>query len=224
MQSFKRLMPREPRTPPYLSWPVIALTLAIVAGLGWWIIQRDAPVPATAPVSAPRSDAGKRKPITQAPRADTTPVTPPPSAAPAPVLVPREDEEKIHAWLTGFDDTNEVAAAILSGWKQLSEPGRTAAAPHLLNLVPNERFQDLAAILLDPATNSDVKDILFAGILNRDDAFKWPLIVRVMEQKNHPHSQDARNMLTVVLGKDLGDDWPQWRELMRTELLKQSQP
>ena len=136
-------------------------------------------------------------------------------------MVPRADEEKINTWLTGFDDTNLTAAAFLAGWNQLSEPGRTAAAPHLLNLVPDDRFEALAGILLDPATNGNVKDILFAGILNRDDALKWPLILRVMEQKNHPHSQDARNMLTVVLGKDLGDDWPRWRELMRTQLLKQ---
>jgi hypothetical protein len=38
--------------------------------------------------------------------------------------------------------------------------GRTAAAPHLLNLVPDERFEDLAGILLDPATNGDVKAFL----------------------------------------------------------------
>lgn len=167
-----------------------------------------------------REDVVARKPSVRAPLtyepAATLPV---PSVTPAPV--PREDEERIHAWLTGFDDTNETAAAILAGWKQLSEAGRTAAAPHLLNLVPDERFEDLAQILLDPATNGDVKDILFAGILNREDALKWPLIVRIMEQKTHPHSEDARKMLTVVLGKDLGDDWPRWRELMRTQLLKQ---
>jgi len=216
-------MPDEPRTPSILSWPVIALILAIVAGLGWWIMERNAPAPATAPVLPPRSDAGKPKQPVQPPRADTSPVVRPPPP-PTPGIVPREDEEKIHAWLTGFDDTNETAAAILAGWKQLSEPGRTAAAPHLLNLVPDERFEDLARILLDPATNGDVKDILFAGILNRDDSLKWPLIVRVMEQKNHPHSQEARNMLTVVLGKDLGDDWPRWRELMQSQILQRTQP
>lgn len=223
MRNLQRLMPDEPQTHPILSWPVIALILAIVAGSGWWIMERNAPTPAMAPVPPPKSDAGGRKQPVHPPQADTSPVVvPPPPSVPA--VVPREDEEKIHAWLTGFDDTNEIAAAILAGWKQLSEPGRTAAAPHLLNLVPDERFEDLARILLDPATNGDVKDILFAGILNRDDSLKWPLIVRVMEQKDHPHSEDARNMLTVVLGKDLGDDWPQWRELMRTQLLHQAQP
>lgn len=214
-------MPGEPRKHPILSWPVIALILAAVAGSGWWIIERVAPPPATPATPAPRPDAVKRPQTTQAPKADTSPVNMPPS--PVPAAVPREDEEKIHAWLTGIDDTNEIASAILAGWKQLSEPGRTAAAPHLLNLVPDERFEELATILLDPATNGDVKDILFAGILNRGDSLKWPLIVRVMEQKNHPHSQDARNMLTVVLGKDLGDDWPAWRDLMRTQLLPQTQ-
>lgn len=217
-------MPSEPRNSPILSWPVIALILAIVAGLGWWIMEPNAPAPAPPP--PPQADAGKAKRTTQPPpAAGAAPVTTEPaSPTPVPATVPREDEEKIHAWLTGFDDTNQIAAAILAGWKHLSEPGRTAAAPHLLNLVPDERFEDLATILLDPSTNGDVKDILFAGILNRDDSLKWPLIVRVMEQKNHPHSQDARNMLTVVLGQDVGDDWPRWRELLRTQLLPQAQP
>lgn len=139
-------------------------------------------------------------------------------------MVPREDEEKIHNWLTEIDDTNEIAAAILAGWKQLSEPGKTAAAPHLMNLVRDENFGDISRLLLDPETNPQVKEIFFTGVLNRSDEVKWPLILQVMEQKNHPHSQDARNMLSVVLGKDFGDDWPRWRELVKTELLKQSPP
>ncbi len=205
----------------FLSWSVIALILVAVAGLGWWIIQEDGATPSTAVAPPPPPDTGKKRPL---PPVDPvgTPVEIP-EAPPVLATVPREDEEKIHAWLTGIDDTNEIAAAMLAGWNQLSESGKTAAAPHLLNLVPDERFEVLSDILLNPATNGDVKGILFAGILNRGDAIKWPLIVRVMEQKEHPHSQEARNMLGVVLGKDLGDDWPAWRELVRTELLKQSQ-
>ncbi len=216
-------MPGEPRNATHLSWTLITLILAVVAGVGVWIISRDEPVPAPRPASTPQTAAVTAKPQAAPPPADTSP-EPRPFAQVTPETVPRADEEKIDAWLTGFDDTNETAAAILAGWNQLSEPGRTAAAPHLLNLVPDDRFESLARILLDPATNNHVKDILFAGILNRDDALKWPLILRVMEQKNHPRSQDARNMLTVVLGQDLGDDWPRWRELLQTQLLRQPQP
>ncbi len=218
-------MQSEPKSPAYLNCSVIGLILAVVAGVGWWIIQRDAALPATAVVPTPRSYSSKKKPLTHAETHADPAVAPTvtPDTPPIAATVPPEDEAKIHTWLTGFDDTNEIAAAILAGWKQLSEPGRTAAAPHLLNLVPDERFDALTDILMEPATNGDVKGILFAGILNRGDEIKWPLIIRVMEQKNHPHSQEARNMLTVVLGKDLGDDWPAWRELIRTQLLKQSQ-
>ncbi|MCE9520484.1 MAG: hypothetical protein K8R87_13135 [Verrucomicrobia bacterium] len=215
-------MPSEQQKFSFLSWPVIVLILAVVAGLGWWIIQKDTASPVTVEVPPTKSEASKKKPLTPIAPVIAPPVTS--DAPPTPAAVPREDEDKIHAWLTGFDDTNEIAAAILAGWKQLSEPGRTAAAPHLLNLVPDERFTALADILMDPTTNGEVKDIFFAGVLNRGDEIKWPLILRVMEQKDHPHSQEARNMLTVVLGKDLGDDWPAWRELMRTQLLKQVQP
>ena len=69
-----------------------------------------------------------------------------------------------------------------------------------------------------------MKDILFSGILNRDNALKWPLIVRVMEQKNHPHSQAARNMLNVVLGKDYGDDWNVWQQEVKARLLNENPP
>jgi hypothetical protein len=142
---------------------------------------------------------------------------PPPSAT-------KEDEDKIYAWLTGFDDPNQVAEAILTGWPALSEGGRTAAAPHLLNLVSDEHFGRVADIMLDPRTSTEVKDILFAGVLNRPDAVKWPLILQVMEQKDHPHSQDARNILSVVLGGDYGEDWSRWRTLVSTRLLDQPPP
>ncbi|HEY2572526.1 MAG TPA: hypothetical protein VGH65_00610 [Verrucomicrobiaceae bacterium] len=208
---------------PFLSWPVIILILALVGGVGWWLSERS-----SAPLSespAPKSVPPPMPP--PAPKAAAKSPTQPEIATavtPAPAPLPREDELKIHNWLTGFDDTNETAAAILAGWKNLSEPGKTAAAPHLLNLVPDERFEDLAKILLDPSSNTDVKDILFAGILNRDNALKWPLIVRVMQQKNNPHSQDARTMLTVVLGKDYGDDWPQWQKEVQARLLNENPP
>lgn len=216
-------MPSEPQNHPLLSWPVIGLILIIVAGLGWWII-REEPAPSAVAVAPPPKPpvAASKKPQSQTDAGSTPAVqdTPPPLAA----AVPQEDEAKIHAWLTEIDDTNEIAAAMLAGWKQLSESGRIAAAPHLLNLVTDERFNPVSDILMNPATNNEVKSILFAGVLNRGDEVKWPLILRVMEQKDHPNSQEARNMLIVVLGKDLGDDWPAWREQVQTQLLKQTQP
>jgi hypothetical protein len=217
-------MSNTPRKLPDLGIPVIALAITIAIGLGWWVAQREDEAPATTPT--PGSDVGKSPviPTTPPTNGGVTPPAAAPSQAIMPTSTPRLDEEKIHNWLTGFDDTNEVASAILAGWKDLSEPGKTAAAPHLMNLVPDERFESLADLLLDPATNDDVKGIIFAGMLNRSDEIKWPLIVRVMEQKNHLFSQDARNMLTVVLGKDLGDDWANWRELVKSQLLKQPPP
>jgi hypothetical protein len=91
-------------------------------------------------------------------------------------------------------------------------------------LVSDERFSAVADIMLDPRTSTEVKDVLFAGVLNRPDAVKWPLILKVMEQQDHPHSQDARNILSVVLGGDYGEDWGRWRTLVSTRLLEQPAP
>ena len=128
------------------------------------------------------------------------------------------DEDKLHLWLTESETPADAANSILASWKDLSEPGRTAAAQHLANLVADEQFQPVANILLDLKSSQEVQSILFADILNRQDSLKWPLIMKVLETKGHPLSQEARTILTVVLGRDYGDDWAKWQDRVDKDL------
>lgn len=143
--------------------------------------------------------------------------TPPPIAT----EVPRAEEEKLHHWLTESETPADAAAAMLADWKNLSEPGKVATARHLSNLVADGQFAPLQNLLLAPDTSREVKEVLFTDMLNRPNPLKWPVIFQIMRQKDHPFSTDARNMLSVVLGADYGDDWAKWQERVQEDLVKE---
>jgi hypothetical protein len=219
-------MTREKKKLPKAGYPVMALVLVAAIGAGLWMGRRkDHPVDApslptststtkTAPAStAPQQTGDAARPMIAAPAPEVT--------APAPL--PKEDEDKLHLWLTESETPADAANSILANWKDLSDPGRTAAAQHLANLVADDQFQPVANILLDLKSSRDVQSILFADILNRQDSVKWPLIMKVLETKDHPLSQEARTILTVVLGRDFGDDWSKWQERVDRDLLKKGE-
>lgn len=133
-------------------------------------------------------------------------------------------EERIHKWLTETASTDEAAREILKGWPTLSEEDKVQAAPHLLNLLPDEQFGAVSKMLMDPTTNREVMDLFFADSLNRPDEIKWPLLVEVMSHKNHPLAQEARDILNVALGEDFGDDWNRWRLKVNQDLLQANKP
>jgi hypothetical protein len=209
------------------GYSVMLLVFVVAIGLGLWMGRRkDHPVEAP---SLPPSSSTTTKTTPTSSSSTTTGDTPTPMVTtaptpePAPAPLPKEDEDRLHLWLTESETPADAASNILASWKDLSEPGRTAAAQHLANLVADDQFAPVANILLDPQSSRDVKSILFADILNRPDALKWPLIMKVLETKDHPLSPEARNILTVVLGRDYGDDWAKWQQHVDKDLLKKGE-
>lgn len=205
---------------PSATWRKVIAAFSAIAAVTSLIIWNTQNPPEIPPETALLAEAPSK----------AAPSNPPPSALVQPSSIAQAetqtraaslegDEEKIQTWLTQSPSTDAAAEAFLANWERLSEAGKLAAAPHMVNLVPDARHAALAGLLLNPQTSSGVKQILFADTLNRPDAIKWPLLLKVMEAKSHPFSMDARNTLSLVLGTDAGDDWPRWRELVRTRLL-----
>jgi hypothetical protein len=219
-------MSREKKKLPKAGYPVMVLVLVAAIGAGLWMGRRaDRPTEAPTLPSSTSTTKTTPAPTPTAPTGDTPKQM---TAAPTPEVtvpppLPKEDEDKLHLWLTESETPADAANSILASWKELSDPGRTAAAQHLANLVADEQFQPVANILLDLKSSREVQDILFADILNRQDSVKWPLIMKVLETKDHPLSQEARTILTVVLGRDYGDDWSKWQDRVDRDLLKKGE-
>lgn len=213
-------MANEKKPLPHIGLPWIVLALVLAVGGGLWMAQtgsRREPIEIPTPGTASK-DAPTQTPPAVPPAPTPMPVveTPPPVSA----EVPREEEEKLHNWLTESETPADAAAAMLADWKNLSEPGKVATSRHLANLVADDQFAPLQGLLLSGETSREVKEVLFADMLNRPNELKWPIIFKVMQQKTHPLSSDARNMLSVVLGADYGDDWAKWEEKVMSDLAK----
>ena len=217
-------MAKKPAQVPHigLHWIILALLVAIGGGL--WIAQKGSsskPV-LPPPVTTGTKEAPKPAETTPSVAQTTPPVMPtPPAPEPAPAEVPQEEEQKLHHWLTESETPADAAEAMLADWKNLSEPGKIATSRHLANLVADDKFEPLKDLLLTTETSREVKEVLFADMLNRPNELKWPIIFQIMQQKTHPFSQDARNMLSVVLGADYGDDWAKWEERVKADLAKE---
>jgi hypothetical protein len=219
-------MTREKKKLPKAGYPVMVLVLVAAIGAGLWMGRRkDQPVDVPSLPTSTSTTKSTPTPVTPTQPGDASRpmvATPTPEVT-APAPLPKEDEDKLHLWLTESETPADAANSILSNWKDLSDPGRTAAAQHLANLVADEQFQPVANILLDLKSSQEVQSILFADILNRQDSVKWPLIMKVLETKDHPLSQEARTILTVVLGRDYGDDWAKWQDRVDKDLLKKGE-
>ncbi len=218
-------MAKKPSQVPHIGLHWIILALLIAVGGGLWIAQRGGgPQPVVPPPVTSSGTKDTPKPTDAPPSvAQTpTPVMPtPPAPEPAPAEVPQAEEEKLHHWLTESETPADAAAAMLEDWKNLSEPGKIATSRHLANLVADDKFAPLENLLMTTDTSREVKEVLFADMLNRPNELKWPIIFKIMQQKTHPFSQDARNMLSVVLGADYGDDWAKWEERVKADLAKE---
>ncbi|MFZ4766240.1 MAG: hypothetical protein ACOYMN_14920 [Roseimicrobium sp.] len=216
-------MAKSERNIPHLSVPIIIIALVAAGAGGLWIAQRrtTAPLPAPSKLEAPPAAAPKGTAPTAPPAMTSVPTTPvaatPPLAAQP---VPEEEQQKLHAWLTESTSPEVAGQMIVANWQLLSPRGKLECAPHMLNLTSDEKHAPIAELLMAPETSPEVKELLFNDVLNRGEDLKWPLILRVLKEKGHPQAEQARNILSVVLGQDFGDDWQKWQEHVDTELLK----
>lgn len=217
-------MAKKPAQVPHIGLHWIILALLVAVGGGLWIAQKgSSPKPVVLPPATTASNEASKPAETPPPVVQNpTPVMPTtPTPPPVSMEVPQEEEQKLHQWLTESETPADAAEAMLADWKNLSEPGKVATSRHLANLVADDKFEPLKNLLLTTETSREVKEVLFADMLNRPNELKWPIIFQIMQQKTHPFSQDARNMLSVVLGADYGDDWAKWEERVKADLAKE---
>ena len=213
------------RKPWRVSMPMTAVAIAAAVGLGLWMAQRGGQAPdLTPPASPPQTQKPTIGTANNNTNSTSLPTTPTPATlSPAAMEVPQAEQELIFNWLTESETPQLAADAMLASWNKLSPSGKLAVSRHLVNLVADEKFEPVAGLMMDDTSSPEVREVIFADVLNRPDALKWPLMLRVLEQETNPLSSEARRMLGFLLGGDFKDDWAKWREQVQVQLLKRDE-
>ncbi|HWH68505.1 MAG TPA: hypothetical protein VNT26_03930, partial [Candidatus Sulfotelmatobacter sp.] len=82
------------------------------------------------------------------------------------------------------------------------------------NLISDQDYPALSQYLTNSTTPSAVMDVLLAGLLNRPNSLKMPLLLDMARDDQNPKASDARDMLSLFLEEDYGNNWTQWQSKM----------
>jgi len=119
-------------------------------------------------------------------------------------------DEKIDDIIGSDDpDTNKVAK-LYALFPTLPPDGQEEVAQHLSNLVDDEDYAPLGAMLKDDKLPEGVLDELLADALNRPNKLKLPVLLSVASDQNNAKHDEAKDLLELYLGEDYGTDWNSW--------------
>lgn len=173
------------------------------------------------PGGSPRLSAvGDQSPVSEIPTPPN--IIPPEPGEVMPHAVTPSGPELVHQWLSSSTDIPTIANTMLTGFPSLAAKDHLHAVGNLVALVGDDRFEGLKRLLLDPKTSLEAKEFLFRDAMSRGDLVKLPLLLTVMQQRDHPSANEAHEVLKQQLGADFGVNYGQWQAKI-TEVLRAQQ-
>src|SRR5438067_7079324 len=109
------------------------------------------------------------RPGMSVPRAANSPSPVPNAPAPAPIAW---WESQIDNVLNSNANEAQMAQILLNMLPTLPEEGQIEVANHIANILPDENYNVLKPVLLNPRTSEPVPSVLFTDRMNREDAPK----------------------------------------------------
>jgi hypothetical protein len=193
---------------------VIAGTVLAGLLLGFWATRKldlDSPSPALL------QPAGQ--PLTTATAPDKTGaplLSEVASARPNPRLrkmrpVPTETnwEDQVREILSADDDNEAKAKEMLGLFPSLPPEGQVEVVEQLGVLLPDKDYGPLAQLATNSALPEPVLAALLGGLVTRPNSIRLPVLLSIAQDEQHPESEDARDLLTVLLGETYGTNWQQ---------------
>jgi hypothetical protein len=108
-------------------------------------------------------------------------------------------------------DAAALRLVALAGDGSVPEPIRNDALQHAMNLLPDEAFNAVEEMVKTKATPPELLDLVFHEIHNRPVQVQLPTALMLMKERaGEEISQQARDLLSFHLEKDLGDDPAAW--------------
>ena len=176
-------------------------------------VRSPTPVPGASPGTFPG--------VASATPGARSPSTPPGVASAGDAAAPGATGEmvdwndKLDNILGSNDDEAVKAEQLLALWPTLPEDGQVETMQHISNLLPDEKFSQLAHTLTNAATSEAVLDIILGDALNRPNALKLPSLLEVAKVPGHPKAEEALEILEVFVDHNYGTDWAQWDKAVK---------
>ncbi len=196
---------------------ILCVVLLLGLAVGWFGTRGAAPkhpTPAPAPVQPVESSPAHAAPpppvnILEAAMSNTIPQIAPTDAPPE-IVASTNWENRVDKILGSTASDGDKARQLLALFPTLPEEGKVEAAQHLTNLTPDQDFQSLRPFMTNSALPEAVMDVLLAGLLNRPNSLKLPMLLDMAQTEGHPKATEAKDMLTLFLQEDNGKDWGKW--------------
>ncbi|RFC42683.1 MAG: hypothetical protein DVB23_002994 [Verrucomicrobia bacterium] len=217
------------------GWVIGMVVVLGAAGTAVWFSQQ--PAPSTSPqvaTPAPANPVASQTPPRSLPASSlenrpAPPTTPTPSPEPAPANPARAAAalEEIDTVLRDQSIPLDAAAqrlVRLASDATVPDQIRNDALQHAMNLLPDEAFNSVDAMIKTKATPPELLDLLFHEIHNRPVEVQLPTAFLLMKERaGEEISQQARDLLSFHLEKDLGDDPSAWSAAVQEATAKAAQ-
>ena len=139
------------------------------------------------------------------PGGPTDPNAPPAAATGG--MNPEIFAEKLHNVLINDAISHDQAAiTLLDMLPSGNVEQQVELSQHAANLLPDEQYGRISTLLLDPKVPSEVKEVWYSDMLNRDPKLNVPLLGAIAKQKDNPFHQEAIDTLSIILNPEISDN------------------
>jgi hypothetical protein len=123
---------------------------------------------------------------------------------------PTNWDDQVEAILDSEDlDPASKNKELLELMPKISLDSQVEVAAHLNENLPNEDYDKLLPYFTNSATAEPVIDVLMAGLAERPDDIRLPLLLMMAEDSQNAKSADALDYLESILGENFGTNWDQ---------------
>lgn len=119
-------------------------------------------------------------------------------------------DKQIDAILESKGTDAEIADKLLALYPQLPTNSQADLFLEITPRVSNQDYSKLSTIVTNATTPEDVIDELLNDLIDRPDKLRMPVLLDLARTKDNPKSEDAHDLLEVILGEDYGEDWNTW--------------
>jgi len=198
--------------------PLLILILVLSAGgIYVFLNKKDTPGPyaATTITDEPSTGSKVPRPAEEPPRPNQVlqQLSPDGTKAAKRILPEMSDwDRKLEAILTQNEKNPKQAVLLLLNMlPTLKEEEQAEAADHAANLLEDEDYASVMPQLVNARLPEEIVDIFYTDLLNRPDELKLPALLEVARQPGHPYHEEAKETLSLFLGEDYQENWPQWK-------------
>lgn len=119
-------------------------------------------------------------------------------------------DKRVDAILESKGTDTEIADKLLELYPQVPTNGQADLILEIAPRVANTNYNRLSNLLTNSSSPEEVIETLLTDLIDRPDNVRLPLMLEMARSKENPKSEDAHDLLEVILGDDYGEDWELW--------------